>query len=136
MKYPKLLTYNNKWISGFLDSDGFVYLNEKSGQIFISISQKNKFLFEPLINLYGGRIGILSPKIKAFKHVVYRKSRLFSLIVNYFSKYLSKTEKSKKVNLIEQFYNLRIYSNNNNKYHINKLNAWVSYKDKWEKYQD
>ncbi len=136
LKYPKPLTYNNGWLSGFLDSDGSVYLNEKSGQIFISISQKNRFLLEPLINLYGGRIDILSPKIEAFKYVFYRKSELFSLIDNYFSKYPLKTEKSKRVNLIKQFYDLRIYSNNNNKYDINKLNAWVSYKDKWEKYQD
>ena len=52
LKYPKPLTYHNGWLSGFIDSDGSVYLNEKSGQIFISVSEKNRFLLEPL--LYGG----------------------------------------------------------------------------------
>ena len=136
LKYPKPLTYHNGWLSGFIDSDGSVYLNEKSGQIFISVSQKNRFLLEPLIQLYGGRIDILSPKIEAFKYVIYRKNELFSIIDNYFTKYPLITEKSKRINLIKQFYDLRTFSNNSNNYDINKLNAWVLYKDKWEKYKD
>lgn len=136
IKYPKALTYSNGWLSGFIDSDGSVYLNEKSGQIFISITQKNRFLLEPLVSLYGGRIDILSPKIEAFKYVIYRKNELYSLIDNYFSKYPLKTEKFKRVCLIKQFYDLRTYCNKNNIHDINKLNEWVSYKDKWEKFRD
>ena len=136
LKYPKPLTYNNGWLSGFIDSDGSIYLNEKSGQIFISITQKNRFLLEPLIHIYSGRIDILSPKIEAFKYIIYRKIELYSLIDNYFTKYPLKTEKSKRVNLIKEFYDLRTYNNNKNNCDINKLNAWVLYKDKWEKYKD
>lgn len=136
IKYPKALTYSNGWLSGFIDSDGSVYLNEKSGQIFISITKKNRFLLEPLVSLYGGRIDILSPKIEAFKYVVYWKNELFSLIDNYFSKYPLETEKSKRICLIKQFYDLRTYCNKNNIHDINKLNEWVSYKDKWEKFKD
>ena len=136
IKYPKALTYSNGWLSGFIDSDGSVYLNEKSGQIFISITQKNRFLLEPLVSLYGGRIDILSPKIEAFKYVIYRKNELYSLIDNYFSKYPLKTEKFKRVCLIKQFYDLWTYCNKNNIHDINKLNKWVSYKDKWEKFKD
>ena len=134
--YPKPLIYNNGWLSGFIDSDGSVYFNEKSGQIFISITQKNRFLLEPLISLYGGRIDILSPKIEAFKYVIYRKMELFSLIDNYFSKYPLKTEKAKRVNLIKSFYDLRMYNNPENKCDISKLNAWVSYIDRWDKFKD
>jgi len=53
LNYAKPLTFNNGWFSGFLDSDGSVYLNEQSGQIFISATQKNLYLLEPLINIYG-----------------------------------------------------------------------------------
>ena len=109
IKYPKALTYSNGWLSGFIDSDGSVYLNEKSGQIFISITQKNRFLLEPLVSLYGGRIDILSPKIEAFKYVIYRKNELYSLIDKYFSNYPLKTEKFKRVchaSQIKQFYDL------------------------------
>lgn len=29
LKYPKPLSYFNRWLSGFIASDGSVYLNEK-----------------------------------------------------------------------------------------------------------
>lgn len=110
-----------------------MYFNEASGQVFIAISQKNRFLLEPLIDIYGGRVDILSPKIEAFKYVVYRKTELFNLIYNYFSKYPLKTEKMKRINKIKQFYLKRISKNNKD---IIKLNEWVKFKDKWEKFQD
>lgn len=80
--------------------------------------------------MYGGRIDILSPKIEAFKYIIYRKNELYDLIDKYFINYPLKTEKLKRVNLIKDFYNLRTYNNNNNKDDLNKLNAWVSYKDR------
>ena len=42
---------------------------------------------------------------------------------NYFSNYPLKTEISKTIHLIKQFYDLRTFSNNENKYDIFKLNA-------------
>ena len=66
--YPKPLTFNNGWLSGFIDSDGSVYVNVKSGQIFISASQKNMYLLEPLI--YGGRVDAIGAKIEAFKYII------------------------------------------------------------------
>ncbi len=133
IKYPKPLTYYNGWFSGFIDSDGSIYLNEKSGQVFISVSQKNKYLLEPLINLYGGKIYISSPKIEAFKYSIYKKNELFDLINDYFSKYLLKTKKLGRLILIKEFYLTRINKNNQD---IIKLNNWVLFKDKWDKYND
>lgn len=131
--YPKPLTFNNGWLSGFIDSDGSVYFNEQSGQVFISASQKNKYLLEPLINIYGGRVDILSPKIEAFKYIIYRKQELFNLVDNYFDKYPLRTQKSSRVNLIKQFFLLHIHINSKD---ISKFNEWISFKDKWAKYQD
>jgi hypothetical protein len=54
-------------------------------------------------------VGILSPKIEAFKYVIYRKVELFNLIENYFTNYPLKTEKMKRVNSIKDFYLLRIH---------------------------
>lgn len=133
LKYPGPLTFNDGWLSGFIDSDGSIYYNEASGQVFISLSQKNKYLLEPLIAIYGGRVDILSPKIEAFKYVIYRKAELFNLIDNYFINYPLKTEKIKKVNLIKEFYLLWIHRKSQD---IQKFNEWVKFKDKWEKYQD
>ena len=133
LKYPGPLTFNDGWLSGIIDSDGSIYYNEASGQIFISLSQKNKYILEPLIAIYGGRVDILSPKIEAFKYIIYRKAELFNLIENYFINYPLKTEKMKRVNLIKQFYLLTIHRKSQE---IQKFNEWVKFKDKWEKYQD
>jgi hypothetical protein len=43
-------------LSGFFDTDGSIYLNEASGQIFITVTQKNRFILDALIKLYGGTI--------------------------------------------------------------------------------
>jgi len=69
-------------------------------------------LLEPLIDIYGGKIYISSPKIEAFKYVIYRKTELFNLIDNYFNKYPLKTEKIKRVNKIKQFYLVRVDNKN------------------------
>ena len=133
LKYANNLTFNDGWLSGFIDSDGSVYYNESSGQVFIGISQKNKYLLEPLIDIYGGRVDISSPKVEAFKYVIYRKTELFNLINNYFNKYPLRTEKMKRVNLIKQFYLVRLNKKEND---VVKINEWVIFKDKWEKYKD
>lgn len=133
LKYANNLTFNDGWLSGFIDSDDSVYFNEASGQVFMGITQKNKYLLEPLIHIYGGRVDILSPKTEAFKYVMYRKAELFNLIDNYFSIYPLRTEKMKRVNLIKQFYLVRLDKKNND---VVKFNEWVKFKDKWEKYED
>lgn len=53
-------------MSGFFDSDGAVYLSPLSDQAFITISQKNKLLLDPLKDLYGGEISALR-SAEAFK---------------------------------------------------------------------
>ena len=133
LKYPKPLSFHNGWFSGFVDSDGSVYLNEKSGQVFISVSQKNIYLLEPLIRIYGGRVDPVGGKVEAFKYVVYRKNELFNLIDHYFSIYPLKTAKKNRINLIKDFYLLRPSSNSDNN-DLNRLKKLVDFKDKWEKY--
>jgi hypothetical protein len=39
----------------------------------------------------------------------------------------------KRVNLIKQFYLVRPNKNEND---VVKLNEWIKFKDRWEKYQD
>jgi LAGLIDADG endonuclease len=52
------LTYENGWLSGIMDSDGSIYLNEKSAQMYITVGQNNNYLLDLLCNLYGGTVYI------------------------------------------------------------------------------
>lgn len=131
--YPKPLTFHNGWFSGFLDSDGSIYLNELSGQVIISVTQKNIYLLNPLIYIYGGKIYPSNSEGQAFKYVIYRKDLLFDIIDKYFSRYKLKTLKDNRLKLIKEFYKVRI--NNDNK-DVYKLNQWVKFKEKWTNYKD
>lgn len=102
--YPNELTFNNGWFSGFIDSDGSVYFSKSSKQVFISATQKNKYLLDPLIKIYGGRVDPSNEKGDAFKYIVYRKKELFNMLDNYFDKYPLRTMKKNRINLIKEFY--------------------------------
>lgn len=116
--YPNTMTYNNGWLSGFIDSEGLICFNQESGQMSISITQKNKYLLDPLVRLYNGRVEIGTSK-ESFKYVIYRKLDLFELINNYFKHYPLKTKKFKMISIIKQFY-ISIDKNNPD---IKKLNS-------------
>ena len=133
----KDLTFNNGWFSGFIDSDGSIYYKESSGQVFIGITQKNKFLLDPLIRIYGGRVDVCGSKKEAFEYVIYRKKELLSLIDSYFNKYPLRTEKMKRVNLIKNFYLVKLSTKDEDgEGWAEKLYEWVKFQDKWEKFQD
>lgn len=133
LKEPRPLTYNNGWFSGFVDGDGSIHLepDEKSGQLSISVSQKNKYLLEPLINLYGGKIYILSSK-EAFKYSIFRKKEVLNLVDDYFKKYPLKSGKVHRLNLIKNFYLCRDhgYLDVNR---LDKFNEWIKFKNQWDK---
>lgn len=125
------LTYNNGWFSGLIDSDGSIHIDEKLGQLTISVTQKNKYLLEPLQALYGGKISILKTK-EAFKYTIFRKTEVLKLVDVYFKNFPLKSTKAYRVNLIKDFYLLeehRILNVNQ----IDKFNQWITFKNKWDK---
>ena len=131
LQEPQPLTYSNGWFSGLVDSDGSIHIDEKSGQLIISVTQKNKYLLEPLQKLYGGRIKISKSK-EAFQYSIYRKEEILKLVDIYFKNFPLKSSKASKVNLIRKFYLLSEHINLNvNK--LDKFNQWVMFKDKWDK---
>lgn len=129
----KKLTFDNAWLSGFFDSDGSIYLNTHSAQIFITASQKNRFILDDLVNLYGGTI---SPMIKvgAFKWTVFRKDDI-STLMEYFIINPSKSAKQKRLKLLDKYYNLR-----SQKAHLASPNSlltknWNKFLKDWENYK-
>lgn len=128
---PKPLSYYNGWLSGIIDSDGSIHIDEKSGQLIISVTQKNKYILEPIQIIYGGKIQILGSK-DAFIYYIYRKQEILDLVDNYFQIFPLKSSKKLKINMIKEFYTLSKYRKLNVKY-LNEFNQWVQFKDKWEK---
>lgn len=132
---PKPLIYNSGWLSGFLDSVGSINLNLKYSQLFITATQKNKLLLDPLKELYGGEIYILS-KVEAFKWMIYRKDEIDKFRTNYLKVYPLKSGKQFRINLLDKYYELRLL-----KAHLAPENSllgksWKEFMDKWESYSN
>lgn len=130
LKDPKPLTYFNGWLSGFFDTDGSIYLNEASGQIFITVTQKNRFILEALVKLYGGTI---YPMVKqgAFKWTCYKKKEVLSLINNYFKINPCRTEKMIRINMVDKFYELKKLHAHNASVNSVLGKTWKHYLIKW-----
>ncbi len=133
LKYPEHLNYENSWLAGFFDSDGSVYLNLLSDQIFITASQKNKFLLDPLVALYGGTIYPMV-KLGAFKWTVFRKHEIINL-VNYFKSNPSISAKHKRLKLIPKYFELRALKAHKALPHTILGKAWISFLNKWDNYK-
>ena len=124
------LTYYNGWFSGFFDSDGSIYMNDLSGQLFVTVSQKNRFLLDDLLKLYGGKIYILA-KQGAFKWTCYRKDEIVSLVNNYFKVNPSRTEKLIRLNMVEKFYEFRVLHAHSALPNTILGKVWKKYMIKW-----
>ena len=96
---PKSLTYHSGWFSGFFDTDGSIYFNEASGQIFITAVQKNRYILEALVELYGGSI---YPMVKqeAFKWTCFKKKEVLSLVNDYFKVNPCRSEKIMRITMV------------------------------------
>jgi len=141
---PKPLNYHNGWLSGFLDSDGSIYLNfgsidlsiepPQSHQIFIIATQTNKYLLDPLKELYGGEI-YANSKLGAFKWTLYNKEEINNFIENYIKLYPLKSGKQFRFKLLPKYYELRQL-----KAHLATENSilgksWKEFLKKWENYE-
>ena len=102
----KPLTYNSAYLSGLFDTDGSVYFNKKSIQVFITVSQKGRELLDILVPVYGGVVRSSNKNATAFKWTVSKKSDVLSLIDNYFHWNNCVSAKNKKFGMVKHFYYL------------------------------
>jgi len=130
LKDPKPLTYYSGWLAGFFDTDGSIYLNDASGQILITASQKNRFLLEPLVELYGGTIYPMI-KQKAFKWTCFKKNEVLSLVDDYFKFNPCRSEKILRIHMVNKFYELRnLHAHKASPYSV-LGKAWKHYLIQW-----
>ena len=95
--YPKKLTFDSGWLSGFFDGDSKVTINSTNTQLSIALSQKISELLQPLLEIYGGNIYIDRGSSQSFKWYITKKEDILNLI-NYFKKYPSRS--AKKIDFI------------------------------------
>ena len=100
------LNYNSAYLSGLFDTDGSVYYNKKSKQVFISVTQKGRELLDILVAVYGGVVRSSNKNATAFKWTVSKKNEVLSLIDNYFHWNNCISAKNKKFGMVKQFYHL------------------------------
>ena len=135
LKDPKPLTYNSGWLAGFIDTDGSVYFNEASGQLFITAVQKNRFILEALVELYGGTI---YPMVKqeAFKWTCYKKKEVLALVNDYFKVNPCRSEKMRRISMVNDFYKLRNLHAHSATVNSDLGKAWKYYMIKWNSFMD
>ena len=135
LKESKPLTYYNGWLAGFIDTDGSIYLNDSSGQMYITASQKNRFILDALVNLYGGSI---YPMVKqgAFKWTCYRKKEVLALVNDYFKVNPCRSEKFMRINMVNKFYELRQLHAHTASPSSDLGKAWKYYMIKWNSFID
>jgi len=103
---PVKLEYSSAYFSGLFDTDGSVYYNKKSMQVFITVSQKSRYLLDILASVYGGKVYSCNVSKTAFKWTVSKKDEVISLIDNYFHWNNCVSAKNKKFGMVKQFYYL------------------------------
>jgi len=131
--YPKPLTYNNAWFSGFFDADGTITINSTNNQMSISASQKTYELLEPLVKLYGGNIYIDNGRSQSFKWYISKKEDILNLY-NYFKLNPCRSAKIKRIHLINKFYELKDIKGHKALPGTFLYKSWNYFYNKWLKY--
>lgn len=128
----KDLKYESGWLSGIIDSNGSIYLNNISSQVFISITQKDKYILDIIKNVYGGNIYYNKSNGGSFKWCINKKEDIINLLNNYFKLNPLRTSKNIKINMLNQYYELRKI-----KAHLVKnitdirYKQWTNFNQKW-----
>lgn len=130
------MKYNSGYLAGLLDSDGSIYLNIKSQQVFITITQKNRELLDIIATVYGGVIYSSNADNNAFKGVISKKMDVLYIIDNYFHTYNCISAKNKQLSWVKEFYWLSSIGATKAQLDSSLGKSMVKFKMKWDKYYD
>ena len=133
---PNPLKYNSGYLAGLFDSDGSVYLSLSSQQIFITVTQKNRALLDIIATVYGGTVYSSGVKNKAFKWTISKKADVLSLIDNYFHWYGCVSAKSKRLNMIKEYYRLSSIGATKATLDSPLGKAMSLFKERWDNYDN
>lgn len=126
------LEYNSRYLAGLFDSDGSIYLNITSQQVFITISQKRRVLLDTISQVYGGTV--YSWNNTAFKWTVSRKAEILYLIDNYFHWNGCVSAKNKRFGMVKEFYRLSSLGATKARVDSPLGKSMLIFKEKWDNY--
>lgn len=129
------LTYFNGYLSGLLDSEGSVYANWNSRQLFITVSQQDRYILDLLVSVYGGVVYPANAAGSAFKWVIHRKAEVLKLVSDYSSVYSCRSAKQNRLMLASQFYSLSSQGFFSAPLSTPKGQAVASFKATWNNYE-
>lgn len=132
---PKPLTYYDGWLAGFFDSDGSIYLSETSGQLFVTATQKNRYMLEALVQLYGGKIYPLVKK-EAFKWTLFSIKEISPLVNDYFKVNPCRSEKRSRIVMVPKLFELRQLRAIKASPNSDLGKAWKHFLVKWNNFRD
>jgi hypothetical protein len=132
--FPKPLTYDNAWLSGFIDADGSIDLNLISSQIFITAVNNNKCLLDPLISLYNGNIYFTNPKGISYKWVINKKDDIHNLFI-YLKNNPLRSAKLHRMKLIPLYFDLKLKKAHKQDKSTILGKLWYHFLDKWSKFE-
>lgn len=107
-------SFNNAWLSGFFEGDGYVNINKNNYQITLSISQKDKNILMKIKSIFGGNINF-DKSWNGYSWYVTSKKDLL-LIFQYFTIYSLKSDKNSDIISAKRFFRYKIMN-----YHLNSL---------------
>lgn len=130
------LTYTSAYLSGLMDSDGSINYDLVSGQVFITVSQKNRNIIDKLVPVYGGKVYVNEgSKCSAAKWVVWRKDDVISLVLNYFRENPCQSAKIKRIHAVETYHRLRRLGAHKETMNSVIGKRWNRFIKKWESYE-
>ena len=134
LNYAQSLSYDNAWLSGFIDAEGSVYYNLSSLQVFITVSQKNKLLLDLFTPIYGGSVYSVKTN-DSFKWTLCEKQDVLSFL-SYLKLNCLYSAKMNRVRLIPSIYESFAKSMHRADPISIEGKIWYKLKDKWEIYKD
>lgn len=131
---PIPLEFNSRYLAGLFDSDGSIYLNIKSQQVFITISQKSRVLLDIISSVYGGKVYSANANNTAFKWTVSRKEDNLRLIENYFHWNGCVSAKNTRFGMVKEFYRLSALGATKATIDSPLGESLLKFKENWDKY--
>ena len=133
IKYPDQLHSKHGWFAGFFDADGTITYSMKQSNPQLTISVTNKLLVDILYyqEIFGGSTYYDRSQNGYYKWSIQSKKDIEN-ILNYFKEFPSRTQKSKRLHLVKEYYYLKDLKAYKAPVNSASYKAWEKFNNKWK----